>query len=203
METRSAQKFRVDKQKALALWGFGCGSGLPGEGHGVVGIAHPYGECRDTTGEELSALCWCKGPKADNHSGELQQEDNELQGVDVDITGGRGPQFASGQDSGAPGNIKPELEPGAESATTVGCGGISVGVKVGGPWNHQGQVGLPRVGAGRDIVEQRGDARAGFGGQLEAAATGPKKGCTFSCHEWRKAMGQRRGELEHDAGCPG
>jgi hypothetical protein len=84
----------------------------------------------------------------------LEDDDNELQGVDVDKAGSPGPESADAvEDRGTPGHVEPEAEAGTVGTATKEAG-IAPGPKVWVTGDNQTEGDLPRGIGGLDIGEK-------------------------------------------------
>jgi len=121
MHLTLAEKGGANINQALGVAGQGSGLGFPGDGDRIVRTPQPNWVARDARGEHSLLLRKGKGAKAHDSSSELEQQDNEFQGVDVDVARVRRLQFTTGSDFGAPTEVKPKFQLGAEGPPPRSC----------------------------------------------------------------------------------
>jgi len=85
MHITLAEKGGVNINQSLGVAGRGSGLGFPGDGDRIVRTPQPNRVARDARGEHSMLLREGKGAKAHNSGSELEQQNNEFQGVDVDV----------------------------------------------------------------------------------------------------------------------
>ena len=174
MHLTLAEKGGININQSLGVAGRSSGLGFPGDGDRIVRTSQPNWVTRDARWEHSLLLGKGKGAKAHDSGSELEQQDNEFQGVDVDIARVRRLQFATGGDLGAPTEVEPKFQLLAEGPTAE-LASVSKGFEVRCVWDDESQRCFPGRGLRRNVVKKELEGSPSGLVQTESGMGGTQK----------------------------
>jgi hypothetical protein len=113
-----SKQLRVHRDKTLPLGGPGSGTVFPGFGDSVVSLTQPNRYVRMARREVGQDVLSRRLIKASLNCSQLEDDNNELQGIDVHIAGRRRFGASAVAHARAPSDVEPEMEPRAVGPAT-------------------------------------------------------------------------------------